>query len=201
MRKNTKTYKQFSSMIKNLVEMRRYYGKRGVDIPDVRDYYTRADASAQNLRGLKKFKKQIIDPFLSRVKSAVKGISKEQGISTKVAYKRFSAELAGPVSGARVTIENFYKEVDSFANAATREPMKKFLQEFELSFDDPDELARVLEETAEEDSAFEALKYYEKADIASNNLYNLLQNMTDKLRETQPLTADILEARLGEFLS
>ena len=58
-RKNTKTYKEFSRLIKNLVEIRRYYGKKGIDVPDVRDYYTRSDASGVNLRGLKKFKKQL----------------------------------------------------------------------------------------------------------------------------------------------
>ena len=200
-RKRTKAYNEFSRLIKNMVEMRRYYGKNGVYIPDVRDYYTRADASAANLKGLKKFKKQVVDPFVSRVKSAVKGIAKDKGLSIPVSYKRYSAEQEGPVSAAEVTIDTFYKQIDSFANAQTREAMRRFMNEFEASVEDREQLADILEETAEEDEAFEALKYYEKADIASNNLSNLIANMTDRLRETQPFTADILADKIGEFFS
>lgn len=198
-RKRTKTYNEFSRLIKNMVELKRYYGKKGVDVPDVRDYFTRSDASAANLRGLKKFKKQIVDPFVSRVKSAVKGIAKEKNVSVPVAYKRYSAEQEGPVSAAEVTIDTFYKQIDSFANAQTRDAMRRFMNEFEASVEDRDTLAAILTETAEEDEAFEALKYYEKSDIAANNLSNLLSNMTDRLRESQPFTADILADQIGDF--
>lgn len=198
-RKRTKTYNEFSRLIKNMVEIKRYYGKKGVDVPDVRDYFTRADASAANLRGLKKFKKQVVDPFVSRVKSAVKGLAKEKGVSVPVAYKRYSAEQEGPVSAAEVTIETFYKQIDSFANADTREAMRRFMNRFEASVEDREELGRILEETAAEDEAFEALKYYEKSDVAANNLSELISNMTERLRKTQPFTADALAEMIGDF--
>lgn len=199
-RKNTKTYKEFSRMIKNLVEIRRYYGKKGIDVPDVRDYYTRSDASGANLRGLKKFKKQIIDPFISDIKAKVKGIVKDKGLSTKVAYKRLSALLSGPAKAADVTIETFYKNVESFANADTRTAMKKFMVEFEGAVEDRDELARILQETAEEDEAFEMLQRYQSGEQAYNNLANLITNMLHKLQETQPITAEDLLDRVEEFV-
>lgn len=200
MRKNTKTYKEFSRLIKNMVETKRYYGKKGIDVPDVRDYYTRSDASGVNLRGLKKFKKQIIDPFISNIKSRVKGLAKEKGLSTGTAYRRLSGLLSGPAKAAEVTIDTFYKNIDSFANADTRAAMKRFMDEFEGSVEDRDELADILRTTAEEDEAFEALLRYQKGDQAYNNLANLIKNMLEKLRETEPVTADALLDRVEEFV-
>ena len=183
-----------------MVETRRYYGKKGIDVPDVRDYYTRSDASSANLRGLQKFKKQIIDPFIAQIKSRVKSIAKEKGLSSTVAYKRLSGILSGPAKAAEVTIDTFYKNIDSFANADTRAAMKRFMNEFEASVEDRDELADILRKTAEEDEAFEMLQRYQKGDQAYNNLANLITNMLNKLRETEPITAEALLDRVEEFV-
>ena len=126
-RKNTTTYKEFSSMIKNLVEQKRYYGKRGIDIPDVRDYFTRADASADNLRGLRKFKKQIIDPFIKDIKTRVKAFTSQKNVSASTAYKRLSGLLSGRISAADVTLETFreqYVNLNKSFNPMRLQPKK-----------------------------------------------------------------------------
>lgn len=201
-RKNTKTYKAFSSLIKNMVEQKRYYGKRGIDVPDVRDYFTRSDASAANLRGLRKFKKQIVDPFIRDIKSRVQSFRKDKGVSTSTAYKRLSGLLSGHISAADVTLETFRQQIDKFPSKAARDTINKFMDEFSAAVEDKDELARILTETAEKDAAFEALMYGSDTDeeFIVQNTSLLMTNMLSKLRETQPLTADILADKIESFM-
>lgn len=201
-RKNTKTYKEFSSLIKNMVEQKRYYGKRGVDIPDVRDYFTRADASAANLRGLKKFKKQIIDPFIKDIKARVKAFSMQKNVSTSTAYKRLSGLLSGRISAADVTLETFREQIDKFPSKAARQTINNFIDEFQAVTEDKDELARILTETAEKDAAFEALMYVSDSqeELVIHNTSLLMTNMLEELRKTQPITADMLADKLDSFM-
>ena len=201
-RKNTKTYKAFSSLIKNMVEQKRYYGKRGVDIPDVRDYFTRSDASAANLRGLRKFKKQIVDPFIKDIKSRVQSFRKDKGVSTSTAYKRLSGLLSGHISAADVTLETFREQIDKFPAKSARQTMYNFIDEFSAAVEDKDELARILTETAEKDAAFEALMYVSDSqeELVIHNTSLLMANMLEELRKTQPITADILADKLDSFM-
>lgn len=201
-RKNTKTYKEFSGLIKNMVEQKRYYGKRGVDIPDVRDYFTRADASAANLRSLKKFKKQIIDPFIKDIKAKVKAFTKEKSVSVSTAYKRLSGFLSGRISAADVTLETFREQIDKFPSKAARQMINNFIDEFQAAVEDKDELASILTETAEKDAAFEALMYVSDSqeELVIHNTSLLMSNMLEELRKTQPVTADFLADKLDSFM-
>ena len=191
-RKNTKSYKEFTRLYKNLAEQSRYYKKLGVDLPDVRDAFKRSDANYKNLQQLKKFR----TAYLSRVKQVKRDIitiRKTLNVSTSTAYKIYSKETntAGPLKYEDVVIANFKYEIMKLPNLDAREKLMTYIQEYEKTFEDRKELADILEETANEDKAFEALHQYLKPDVLAFNLHELMESLTAR-KAKEPLTQEFL---------
>ena len=200
MRKNTKTYKEFTRLLKNLKEQSRYYAKRGVSLPSAGDMFTNADASAKNLRELKKFK-TAFQTRVKQVKQEVVNISKELNVSVSTGYSIFSAkenkEKNGPVSYADVAIATFRDKISQFATKSSRMNMYRIVNEFE-NRTDKETLARVLSETAEQDAAFEELVHYNKPDVEAQYISELFHNMLGRISD-MPLTRDEISDAINIF--
>lgn len=192
-RKNTKSYKEFTRLYKNLAEQTRYYKKLGIELPDVRDAFKRSDANYKNLQQLKKFR----TAYLSRVKQVKRDIltiRKTLNVSTSTAYKIYSKDQTheiGPLKYEDVVIANFKYEIMKLPNLDAREKLMIYIQEYEKTFEDKKELADILQETAEQDKAFEALHNYLKPEILAFNLNELMESLTAR-KAGEPLTQEFL---------
>ena len=200
-RKNTKSYKEFQRLFKNLAEQSRYYRKLGVDLPDVKDAFRRSDASYKNLQALKKFR-TAYKARVKQVKKDVATIRSTLGVDTSTAYKIYSRDYTretGPLRMEDVVIANFKYQVSSMPNLDARQKLTAFINEYEKTFEDQRELANVLQETAEEDRAFEALQSYLKSDELAFNLNELMSALTNRLTGspiTQAYLNDIIDTLL-----
>lgn len=175
-RKNTKTYKEFTKILKALKEQSRYYGRRGISLPSAGDLFTNADASAKNLRQLKKFQK-LFKASVKDIKSQVRKIAKAFGISIKSAYSYLSARREEPVVNAEdVYFQVMYDKIDKLATRTSRDALKNFVNQLAGQIGTT-EAARVFEETAKEDKAFEALLKYSKPEIELSNVNLLINKM------------------------
>ena len=84
-------------------------------------------------------------------------------------------------------------------NLDARQKMLSFIEEYEKTFEDRRKLAAVLQETAENDRAFESLQSYLKADELAFNLNELMSSLTNKLSGS-PLTQDYLNQVIDTLL-
>ena len=200
-RKNTKSYKEYQRLYKNLAEQARYYRKLGVDLPDVRDMFRRSDANYKNLQQMKKFK-TAFTASVKRVKKDIATVRKTLGVDTSTAYKIYSRDTTregGPLRMEDVIIANFKYQISSMPNLDARQKMLSFIEEYEKTFEDRRELAAVLQETAENDRAFESLQSYLKSDELAFNLNELMSSLTNKLSGS-PLTQDYLNQVIDTLL-
>lgn len=189
-RKNTKTYKEFTKTLKALKEQSRYYGRRGISLPSAGDLFTNADASAKNLRQLKKFQK-LFKARVKDIKNQARRISKEFGISIKSAYSYLSGRLEEPVVNAEdVYFQVMYEKIDKLATHTSRDALKNFINQLAGQIGTT-EAARVFEETAREDKAFEALQHYNKSEVELSHVNFLIDKMLDRA-DLGPLQRDAI---------
>ena len=190
-RKNTKSYKEYQRLYKNLAEQTRYYKKLGIDLPDVKDAFRRSDASYKNLQQLKKFR-TAYQASVKQVKKDIAQIRKTVGVDTSTAYKILSRERTdGALTYDDVVIANFKYQIANIPNLKAREKLSDFIAEYEASFEDRQQLAEILKDTAENDRAFEVMKDYLKGEELLTNMSELMNNLIGKM-PNMPVTADKL---------
>ena len=200
-RKNTKSYKEYQRLYKNLAEQARYYRKLGIDLPDVRDMFRRSDANYKNLQQMKKFK-TTFTAGVKQIKKDIAAVRKTLGVDTSTAYKIYSRDITregGPLRMEDVIIANFKYQVSQMPNPKAREKLTYFIAEYENSFEDKKELAKILQDTAEKDKAFESLISYLKGDELAFNLNELMSSLINKLSGA-PLTQDYLSQVMDVLL-
>ena len=178
-RKNTKTYKEWTKVYKALQEQERYYRQKGIDLPSVKDLFARSDVSAKNLRELKKYR-TAFKARVKQVKEMISKIRKQFGVGTRDAYQ-LAAESMGeePLKMSAVIFDSFREKIDKLALRHSRETMRRFTNKL-IDTVGEEEAARVLQQTAEEDRLFEVLTYYNKEEEETQHLYNLMNKMIEK---------------------
>lgn len=177
-RKNTKTYKEWTRTYKALQEQERYYRKRGIQIPSVKDLFSRSDVSAKNLRQLKKFK-TMTKAYIKNLKTEIAQIRKRFGVTAKEAYQLFSGRRDEErLMMSDAIFEAFNEKISRLALKHSRNAMTQFTNKL-IDVMGREEAARVLQETAEEDRLFEVLTYYNKEEEETQHLYNLMNKMLD----------------------
>ena len=197
-KKPTKTAREYDRVMKQIKSQETYYARRGIRLPEV----SSADFGGKTRSGLaalKKYKKQL-QQTVKGYQSAAKQIAKEKGVDIREAYRRIAEQEAGIVSFGDVAIDNFYKIVDSWATRSSRETMFKFLNEIRSRVDDND-FTRVLQQTADQDSAMQELQYYHNYTEEQAIEQPLIFNMLAKFSSIGNLTKDEMRDKLGDMFS
>ena len=186
--------------MKRITTQEAYYRKKGLSVTSVKDTFSGMQPNRSALAELKRYEK-IWKSRVASYKAFARELVKEKGVSLDIAYKYIVAlenqkEKPGGVLFEDVIFESFFERVGRFPNAETRKKMSEFIGRLRQLVGD-EEAARLLADTAENDQDFDVLFTYYENEEASQNLYNLVENIVDKLDQTEyPIAID----ELNEFM-